>query len=70
MTSSSFQDKHDGAVDTSQDVGHMPVIISVICVSLAVCIMALFLHKFLLKRKGSYDTREDLKPELLQFQNL
>ncbi|KAL3058208.1 hypothetical protein OYC64_010396 [Pagothenia borchgrevinki] len=70
MTSSSSQDKHDGAVDTNQDVGHMPVIISVICVSLAVCIMALFLHKFLLKRKGSYDTREDLKPELLQFQNL
>ncbi|XP_010768619.1 complement component receptor 1-like protein isoform X4 [Notothenia coriiceps] len=64
------EDKHDGAVDTNQDVGHMPVIISVICVSLAVCIMALFLHKFLLKRKGSYDTREDLKPELLQFQNL
>ncbi|XP_033939579.1 complement decay-accelerating factor isoform X1 [Pseudochaenichthys georgianus] len=70
MTSSSFQDKPGEDVDTNQDVGHMPVIISVISVSLAVCIMALFLHKFLLKRKGSYDTREDLKPELLQFQSL
>ncbi|XP_063766435.1 complement factor H isoform X5 [Eleginops maclovinus] len=101
MTSSSFQDKPDGAVDPNKDTGNMPVILSVICVSLgnaqlccpwesfthmfqlkykecyiyfsfftAVCIMALFLHKFLLKRKGSYDTREDLKPELLQFQNL
>uniref|UniRef100_A0AAQ4S8U7 Sushi domain-containing protein n=1 Tax=Gasterosteus aculeatus aculeatus TaxID=481459 RepID=A0AAQ4S8U7_GASAC len=49
--------------------GYTPVIISVICVSLVGCIFALCLHKFLLKRKGSYDTREDLKPELLQFQN-
>ncbi|XP_070758148.1 complement decay-accelerating factor isoform X2 [Enoplosus armatus] len=69
-TSTSFQDKHDGAVDTNKDIGYMPVIVSVICVSLVVCVVALFLHKFLLKRKGSYDTREDLKPELLQFQNL
>ncbi|KAK5872059.1 hypothetical protein PBY51_012792 [Eleginops maclovinus] len=53
MTSSSFQDKPDGAVDPNKDTGNMPVILSVICVSLAVCIMALFLHKFLLKRKGS-----------------
>ncbi|XP_049429999.1 complement decay-accelerating factor, GPI-anchored isoform X4 [Epinephelus fuscoguttatus] len=70
MTSSPFQDKHDGAIDTSEDVGNMPVIISVISVVLVVGILVLFLHKFLLKRKGSYDTREDLKPELLQFQNL
>ncbi|XP_034388974.1 complement decay-accelerating factor, GPI-anchored isoform X7 [Cyclopterus lumpus] len=62
--------EHFGAVDTNKDIGYMPVIVSVICVTLVVCIVALFLHKFLLKRKGSYDTREDLKPELLQFQNL
>ncbi|XP_031727591.1 complement decay-accelerating factor, GPI-anchored isoform X3 [Anarrhichthys ocellatus] len=49
---------------------YIPVIVSVICVSIAVCVVAVFLHKFLLRRKGSYDTREDLKPELLQFQNL
>ncbi|XP_034536010.1 complement decay-accelerating factor isoform X2 [Notolabrus celidotus] len=30
----------------------------------------ILLHKCLMKKKGSYDTREDLKPELLQFQNL
>ncbi|KAK9528586.1 hypothetical protein VZT92_012739 [Zoarces viviparus] len=69
MTSPSLSGEHDGAVDTKKDIGYMPVILSVICVSLAVCI-AVFLHKFLLRRKGSYDTREDLKPELLQFQNL
>ncbi|XP_035857848.1 complement decay-accelerating factor isoform X3 [Sander lucioperca] len=69
-TSSLFQDKRDDAVDTNKDIGYMPVVVSVICVSLVVCIIVLFLHKFLLKRKGSYDTREDLKPELLQFQNL
>ncbi|XP_078026571.1 complement decay-accelerating factor, GPI-anchored isoform X3 [Epinephelus lanceolatus] len=68
--SPSLQDKHDGAIDTSEDVGNVPVIVSVISVVLVVGILVLFLHKFLLKRKGSYDTREDLKPELLQFQNL
>lgn len=55
---------------TSLLQGYMPVIISVVCVLLVVCIAVLFIHKLLLKRKGSYDTREDLKPELLQFQNL
>ncbi|XP_026162348.1 complement decay-accelerating factor isoform X8 [Mastacembelus armatus] len=50
--------------------GYIPIIVSVVVVLLAVCIVVVFLHKFLLKRKGSYDTREDLKPELLQFQNL
>ncbi|XP_029288287.1 complement factor H isoform X7 [Cottoperca gobio] len=55
---------------TNKDIGYMPVIVSVICVSLVGCIVVIVLHKFLLKRKGSYDTREDLKPELLQFQNL
>uniref|UniRef100_A0A8C4EHT4 Sushi domain-containing protein n=1 Tax=Dicentrarchus labrax TaxID=13489 RepID=A0A8C4EHT4_DICLA len=62
--------KNDGAVDTNQDNGYIPVIISVVSISIAVPIVVLFLHKYLLKRKGSYDTREDLKPELLQFQNL
>ncbi|XP_058488657.1 complement factor H isoform X5 [Solea solea] len=61
---------HGGTVDTSKDNGHVPVIISVVCVSVVILIMVGFLYKFLLRRKGSYDTREDLKPELLQFQNL
>ncbi|KAL7408583.1 hypothetical protein ABVT39_025939 [Epinephelus coioides] len=53
MTSSPFQDKHDGAIDTSEDVGNVPVIVSVISVVLVVGMLVLFLHKFLLKRKGS-----------------
>ncbi|XP_026162347.1 complement decay-accelerating factor isoform X7 [Mastacembelus armatus] len=54
----------------NKGTGYIPIIVSVVVVLLAVCIVVVFLHKFLLKRKGSYDTREDLKPELLQFQNL
>ncbi|XP_023120690.1 complement decay-accelerating factor isoform X4 [Amphiprion ocellaris] len=69
-TASPAQGNHDEAVDVNQDFGYLPVIISVIVVSLVVCIVVFFIHKFLLRRKGSYDTREDLKPELLQFQNL
>ncbi|TNN35908.1 hypothetical protein EYF80_053928 [Liparis tanakae] len=69
MSSSSLPGNLFGTVDTSKDIGYTPVIVSVICVTLVVCIVALFIHKFLQKRKGSYDTREDLKPELLQFQN-
>ncbi|XP_016891851.1 complement decay-accelerating factor isoform X9 [Cynoglossus semilaevis] len=62
--------RQDGAVDSSVDMGHVPVVISVISVTLVAIILMFFLHKFLKRRKGSYDTREDLKPELLQFQNL
>nr|XP_043878834.1 complement decay-accelerating factor isoform X2 [Solea senegalensis] len=67
---SANRDMHGGTVDTSKDNGHVPVIITVVCVSVVILIMVGFLYKFLLRRKGSYDTREDLKPELLQFQNL
>ncbi|XP_051269650.1 complement decay-accelerating factor isoform X2 [Dicentrarchus labrax] len=49
----SFQGKNDGAVDTNQDNGYIPVIISVVSISIAVPIVVLFLHKYLLKRKGS-----------------
>ncbi|XP_023257993.1 complement decay-accelerating factor-like isoform X2 [Seriola lalandi dorsalis] len=69
-STASFQDKHDGTVITNSDTGYMNVIASVIGISLVTCIVVYFLHKFLLRKKGSYDTREDLKPELLQFQNL
>ncbi|XP_056256176.1 complement decay-accelerating factor isoform X5 [Seriola aureovittata] len=68
--SPSARDKHDGTVITNSDTGYMNVIASVIGISLVTCIVVYFLHKFLLRKKGSYDTREDLKPELLQFQNL
>ncbi|KAM9361647.1 complement decay-accelerating factor isoform 3-T3 [Symphorus nematophorus] len=64
------KDKHDGAVDMNKDIGYTPLIVSVISVTLVVSILVFLTHKFLLRRKGSYDTREDLKPELLQFQNL
>ncbi|KAL6112496.1 uncharacterized protein ACO6RY_09242 [Pungitius sinensis] len=69
-TGTSLRDAHGGAVDTNKGLGRTAVVISVICVASVVCILALCLHRFLLRRKGSYDTREDLKPELLQFQNL
>ncbi|XP_041811843.1 complement decay-accelerating factor isoform X2 [Chelmon rostratus] len=52
-STTSFQDRHNEAVDANKDNGYIPVIVSVICVSLVVCIVILFLHKFLLKRKGS-----------------
>ncbi|XP_030277133.1 complement decay-accelerating factor isoform X2 [Sparus aurata] len=69
-STTSFQDMRDDAVDTSRDIGYIPVIVSVVCVLVVACIVVVFIHKFLLRRKGSYDTGEDLKPELLQFQNL
>ncbi|XP_074495969.1 complement decay-accelerating factor, GPI-anchored isoform X3 [Sebastes fasciatus] len=50
--------------------GHMPAIVGVIGLLLVVGTAGMILYKCLLGRKGSYDTREDLKPELLQFQNL
>ncbi|KAM7401741.1 hypothetical protein PAMP_017035 [Pampus punctatissimus] len=56
--------------DKNKDNGYTPVIISVICVSLVVCIVVFFTSRFFQKRGGSYDTREDLKPELLHFQNI
>ncbi|XP_061641045.1 E-selectin isoform X2 [Phyllopteryx taeniolatus] len=37
---------------------------------IVVCTGALCLHLCLLRRKGSYDTREDVKPEFLLFQNV
>ncbi|XP_072308315.1 complement factor H isoform X4 [Eucyclogobius newberryi] len=69
-TNYSQGDQNNDIIDTKKDVGYEPVIISVVCVTLVACIAVFFLHKYLNKRKGSYDTREDLKPELLQFQNL
>ncbi|XP_056294396.1 complement decay-accelerating factor isoform X2 [Pseudoliparis swirei] len=53
MSSSSLPGNLFGTIDTSKDIGYTPVIVSVICVTLVVCFVALFLHKFLLKRKGS-----------------
>ncbi|XP_071375215.1 complement decay-accelerating factor isoform X3 [Centroberyx affinis] len=57
-------------VETNEDIGYAPVIVSVICTLIVVVTVLFISHRFLLKRKGSYDTGEDLKPELLQFQNL
>ncbi|XP_061894320.1 complement decay-accelerating factor isoform X2 [Entelurus aequoreus] len=63
-------EKSDIAANTTKDTDYLPVVVSVICVSLGGCIVAICLHRFLLKKKGSYDTQEDLKPELLSFQNV
>ncbi|XP_069389616.1 complement factor H isoform X21 [Paralichthys olivaceus] len=64
------QDKHDGGVNTYTDTGHTAVIVSLVCVVLVAVILVAALYRCYLRRKGSYDTREDLKPELLHFQNL
>ncbi|XP_069389626.1 complement factor H isoform X22 [Paralichthys olivaceus] len=69
-TTSSFRDKHDGGVNTYTDTGHTAVIVSLVCVVLVAVILVAALYRCYLRRKGSYDTREDLKPELLHFQNL
>ncbi|XP_044072997.1 complement decay-accelerating factor isoform X6 [Siniperca chuatsi] len=57
------------SVTSSSSQGYTPAIISLIVILLGVSIV-FGLYKLLLKKKGSYDTGEDLKPELLQFQNL
>ncbi|XP_060897110.1 complement decay-accelerating factor isoform X2 [Labrus mixtus] len=69
-STTSSQDMHGATDEISQDNGHLPVIISVICTATAVFLVLIFINKYIMRRKGSYDTREDLKPELLQFQNL
>ncbi|XP_053298437.1 complement decay-accelerating factor isoform X1 [Pleuronectes platessa] len=69
-TTMSSGDKRDGGVNTYTDTGYTAVVVSVVCVSLVATILVFGLYKFLQRKKGSYDTREDLKPELLLFQNL
>ncbi|XP_010733960.3 complement decay-accelerating factor isoform X2 [Larimichthys crocea] len=65
----SFQDGHDEIVDINKNNGHIILAVTLAFIFVLVG-LGLILYRFLLKRKGSYDTREDLKPELLQFQNL
>uniref|UniRef100_A0A3Q3ESB8 CD55 molecule (Cromer blood group) n=1 Tax=Labrus bergylta TaxID=56723 RepID=A0A3Q3ESB8_9LABR len=69
-STTSSQDMHGATDETTQDNGHLPVIISVICTSAVVFVVVICINKYIIRKKGSYDTREDLKPELLQFQNL
>ncbi|XP_077428997.1 complement decay-accelerating factor, GPI-anchored [Vanacampus margaritifer] len=64
-----YKGTHDVATD-AKDIDYLPVILSVVCVTLVVCIGAICLHRCLLRRKGSYDTREGVKPEFLLFQNI
>ncbi|XP_061689527.1 complement decay-accelerating factor isoform X2 [Syngnathoides biaculeatus] len=65
-----FQGAHDVTVDGGRDIYYVPVIIIVIGVSLVACTGVLCLHLCHLRRKGSYDTREDAKPQFLIFQNV
>ncbi|XP_047438088.1 complement decay-accelerating factor, GPI-anchored isoform X2 [Mugil cephalus] len=58
-TTPSWQDNIE--VSDNRIGGHTLVIISVMSVVVVSCIFVMLLHRFLLKRKGSYDTREDLK---------
>ncbi|XP_012773615.2 complement decay-accelerating factor isoform X3 [Maylandia zebra] len=69
-TSSSFQGMHDGNVNTATDSGTVAAVVIGAVVLLGVIIGFSLLHKFNMRRKGSYDTREDQKPGLLHFQNL
>ncbi|XP_074530707.1 complement decay-accelerating factor isoform X2 [Halichoeres trimaculatus] len=66
----SLQDKHDATLETNNDIGSIPAIIGGILAVLVAGSLLFGVYKFVMKKKGSYDTREDLKPELLQFQNL
>ncbi|XP_029358122.1 complement decay-accelerating factor isoform X2 [Echeneis naucrates] len=63
-------DLQDSNMKTGIGSGYIYIILAVTCVLVVAGVIAIFISKFLLRRKGSYDTREDLKPELLQFQNL
>uniref|UniRef100_A0A4W6D581 Sushi domain-containing protein n=1 Tax=Lates calcarifer TaxID=8187 RepID=A0A4W6D581_LATCA len=67
-TISSFEDRHKGDEHINMDTGKILVIVTgVLCALVAA--FGLFLCRSL-KKKGSYDTREDQKPELLPFQRL
>ncbi|XP_008407280.1 complement factor H isoform X7 [Poecilia reticulata] len=68
--STSKKEQNIETLNVNKDKGHAAVIISVVVVTIVLCLVAFFLNKFLMRRKGSYDTGEDLKPELLQFQSL
>uniref|UniRef100_A0A3P9KQW1 Sushi domain-containing protein n=1 Tax=Oryzias latipes TaxID=8090 RepID=A0A3P9KQW1_ORYLA len=57
-------------INTNKESVSVPVIISLTAVFLVIIIVIGFLYMLHQKKKGSYDTGEDLKPELLQFQNL
>ncbi|XP_011611951.1 complement decay-accelerating factor isoform X2 [Takifugu rubripes] len=65
-----LEDLNQGTVDTNKDTGHIAVVLGMLCIVLVGFTIGLCVRKFLLRRKGSYDTREDVKPEFLQFQNL
>ncbi|XP_026162342.1 complement decay-accelerating factor isoform X2 [Mastacembelus armatus] len=51
--SPSEQGEIDKTLYHNKGTGYIPIIVSVVVVLLAVCIVVVFLHKFLLKRKGS-----------------
>ncbi|XP_054639280.1 zona pellucida sperm-binding protein 3 receptor isoform X2 [Dunckerocampus dactyliophorus] len=59
-----FAEKNVEAADDNKDANYLPTIISVICVTLGVGIAAVCLHRHL-KNKGSYDTREGPKHQLV-----
>ncbi|KAK2861762.1 hypothetical protein Q5P01_001295 [Channa striata] len=66
-TPSSFQDQTEEAV---WYIIKVIIITIAVIAGLFVIVSAVFIFRHMLKKRGSYDTKEDLKPELLQFQNL
>ncbi|XP_060897112.1 complement factor H isoform X4 [Labrus mixtus] len=46
------EDMHGATDEISQDNGHLPVIISVICTATAVFLVLIFINKYIMRRKG------------------
>ncbi|XP_077458010.1 complement decay-accelerating factor, GPI-anchored [Stigmatopora argus] len=64
------QEIHDkDARHRNKDFDYIAVIVGVVFLSLVGCIGAICLHRQFFKRKGSYNTTEELKPKLFIFQN-
>ncbi|XP_067360622.1 complement receptor type 1 isoform X5 [Channa argus] len=66
-TPSSFQEQTEEA-EYNKNIASLMVVVGVIFVAVTVCGTGVIFHR--LKKRGSYDIKEDLKRELLPFQNL
>ncbi|XP_077581536.1 complement decay-accelerating factor, GPI-anchored [Stigmatopora nigra] len=63
------QEIHDKARHRNKDFDYLLVIVGVVFLSIVGSIGAICLHRHFFKRKGSYNTSEELKPKLFIFQN-
>ncbi|XP_065811170.1 complement decay-accelerating factor isoform X3 [Labrus bergylta] len=51
-STTSSQDMHGATDETTQDNGHLPVIISVICTSAVVFVVVICINKYIIRKKG------------------